>query len=242
MELEHFADRVAHDIMSPLAGVGIALSVAQKTAGSEPTVKRVIDRGNQTLLRVRRMVDGLLEFARSGARPAGQLETDIRTVLDDVAEGVRGETEERNIELRIEPFPPSSVMCSPGVLTSVVSNLVRNAIKYMEDSAVRRIALRVSDKAEFWRVSIEDSGPGIPPGKEAVLFEPYVRANSMQPGIGLGLATVKRLAEAHRGRVGVESTPGAGSTFWFELPKSAPRSGIQSNPTPPRSPATQIPT
>lgn len=241
VELEHFADRVAHDILSPLAGVGIALSVAQKTAGSEPTVKRIIDRGYQTLLRVRRIVDGLLEFARSGARPAGQLETDIRTVLDDVAEGVRGETEQRNIELRIEPFPPSSVMCSRGVLTSLVSNLARNAIKYMGDSAVRRIAIRVSDQGESWRVSVEDSGPGIPPGKEAaVLFEPYVRANSTQPGIGLGLATVKRLTEAHRGRVGVESKPGAGSTFWFELPKSAPKSA--SSPTLARPAATQIPT
>ena len=221
VELEHFADRVAHDIMSPLAGVSIALAVAQKTVGSDPAAKRVIDRGTQTLLRVRRMVDGLLEFARSGARPAAQMDTDVRAVLDDVVEGVRPEAEERNIELRIEPFPPYSVKCSEGVLTSLVSNLVRNAIKYMGSTEVRRIIVRVTDAGERWRVSVEDSGPGIPAEKKSTLFEPYVRVDSKQPGIGLGLATVKRLAEAHGGRVGVESSPGTGSTFWFELPKGA---------------------
>jgi len=221
VELEHFADRVAHDIMSPLAGVSIALAVAQKTVGSDPAAKRVIDRGTQTLLRVRRMVDGLLEFARSGARPPALVETDVRTVLDDVAEGVRDDAEQRNIELRIEPFPPCSVKCSQGVLTSLVSNLVRNAIKYMGSAEVRRIAVRVEDAGESWRVSVEDTGPGIPQDKRSTLFEPYVRVDSNQPGIGLGLATVKRLAEAHGGRVGVDPSPKTGCTFWFELPKAA---------------------
>ena len=220
VELEQFADRVAHDIMSPLAGVSIALAVAQKTTADDPAAKRVIDRGTQTLLRVRRMVDGLLEFARSGARPSERLETDVRAVLDDVVEGVRGDAEERNIELRIDPFPPCSVKCSQGVLTSLVSNLVRNAIKYMGSSEVRRVLLRVTDSADRWRVAVQDTGPGVPSEKKATLFEPYVRADSNQPGIGLGLATVKRLAEAHRGAVGVESAPGCGSTFWFELPKA----------------------
>jgi len=167
------------------------------------------------------MVDGLLEFARSGARPPALVETDVRTVLDDVAEGVRDDAEQRNIELRIEPFPPCSVKCSQGVLTSLVSNLVRNAIKYMGSAEVRRIAVRVEDAGESWRVSVEDTGPGIPQDKRSTLFEPYVRVDSNQPGIGLGLATVKRLAEAHGGRVGVDPSPKTGCTFWFELPKAA---------------------
>jgi signal transduction histidine kinase len=101
----------------------------------------------------------------------------------------------------------------------MVSNLVRNAIKYMGLSEVRRILLRVTDGDDRWRISVQDTGPGVPSEKKSILFEPYVRADSKQPGIGLGLATVKRLAEAHGGRVGVESTPASGSTFWFELPK-----------------------
>jgi signal transduction histidine kinase len=240
VELEHFADRVAHDIMSPLAGVSVALAVAQKTSGSDPAAKRIIDRGTQTLLRIRRMVDGLLDFARSGARPAAQLDTDVRAVLDDVIEGVRGDAEERNIELRIDPFPPCSVKCSPGVLTSIVSNLVRNAIKYMGSAEIRRIVVRLADAGDSWRVFVEDTGPGIPTEKKSILFEPYVRADSNQPGIGLGLATVKRLAEAHGGRVGVDSSPQGGSTFWFELPKGSARLQEAASSTPAHSATNRL--
>jgi len=88
IELEQFGDRVAHDIMSPLAGVSVALAVAQKTSGSDPDARRIIDRGLATLLRVRRMVDGLLEFARSGAHPERAVDTDVHAVLNDVVEGI----------------------------------------------------------------------------------------------------------------------------------------------------------
>jgi signal transduction histidine kinase len=70
-------------------------------------------------------------------------------------------------------------------------------------------------------VEVEDTGPGLEPAEEAVVFEPLVRAARPDvPGIGLGLATVRRLATAHRGSTGVRSRPGEGSLFWFELPKA----------------------
>ncbi len=220
VELEHFADRVAHDILSPLAGVSIALGMAQNAGGDDPRARKAVERGVRTLTRVRRMVDDLLEFARSGAHPAGDFEADVRGVVEDVAEGVRADAEERRIEVRIETFRPCAVRCSAGVLTSLVSNLLRNAIKYMGNSEVRRITISVADRGDCWRMIVHDTGPGIPEEKRFVLFEPYVRGHSDEPGIGLGLATVKRLAEAHGGRVGVDSEPGRGAAFWFELPKA----------------------
>jgi len=72
------------------------------------------------------------------------------------------------------------------------------------------------------RVEVADTGPGLPPGSEQLVFEPFRRAgNSHLPGLGIGLATVKRIVEAYGGRLGVWSTPGRGSTFWFELPEAA---------------------
>jgi len=221
VELEHFADRVAHDILGPLAGVGVALGIAQKFEAADPKVKRAVDRGVATLSRIHRIVDGLLEFARSGARPVADRQVDVRAVLVDIVDGVRGEAEARKVEVQVDPVPPSAVRCSGGVLTSLVSNLVRNALKYMGDSPVRRITLSVSDAGDRWRVTVRDTGPGIPDSKRHVLFEPYVRGASGEPGIGLGLATVKRLVEAHGGAVGVDSRPGEGAAFWFELPKAA---------------------
>jgi signal transduction histidine kinase len=101
----------------------------------------------------------------------------------------------------------------------MVANLARNAIKYIGDGPVRRIDVRVHDKGDHVRFEIEDTGPGLPEGLDAHVFDPYVRGpHATQPGIGLGLATVKRLVEAHGGRVGVVSVAGRGCTFWFELP------------------------
>ncbi len=129
---------------------------------------------------------------------------------------------ERGIELHTEAEGDTPVVaCSPGVLTSCIGNLVRNAIKYMGDAAVRRVVVRVRGAPDGVRVEVEDTGPGLPPGAETRVFDVFVRADrSGQPGLGLGLATVKRLVEAYGGQVGVMSTP-HGSTFWFELPRAA---------------------
>jgi signal transduction histidine kinase len=103
----------------------------------------------------------------------------------------------------------------------MVTNLMRNAVKYMSDSAVKRITVRVVPRKNAVRIEVEDTGPGVPDGLQTKIFEPYVRAEGVtQPGLGLGLATVKRFCEAHGGDVGVRSQPGQGSVFWFTLPKT----------------------
>ncbi len=107
-------------------------------------------------------------------------------------------------------------------MTSMRANLVQDSFKYLGKAPVRRVVVRSSASASRARVEVEDTGPGIPASVIPTLFQPYSRApNTPQPGLGLGLATVKRLAQAHGGDVGVVSTEGSGSTFWFELPRAA---------------------
>jgi signal transduction histidine kinase len=100
---------------------------------------------------------------------------------------------------------------------------VGNALKYVVEGRdpARKIRLHVADQPGAVRVEVEDNGPGLPPGTEQAVFEPFVRVGSTkQSGSGLGLATVRRIVEAYGGRVGVQSKPGAGSCFWFEMPKA----------------------
>ena len=122
------------------------------------------------------------------------------------------------IELTSEPFASCEVACEPGVLTVLVSNLVNNAIKFMDESEVRHIEVRAQGDSRRVRVEVEDTGPGFPRGFEAIIFDPYARATTRAPGLGLGLATVKRLVDAHGGKVGVVQREGVGTLFWFELP------------------------
>jgi signal transduction histidine kinase len=113
------------------------------------------------------------------------------------------------------------------VLASLVSNLVRNAIRYIGDAETRRIDVRVLEAGERWRFEVQDTGPGIPADQQHRIFEPHVQLGPGTSGIGLGLATVDRLVRAHAGTLGVISTPGSGALFWFELPRAgAPRESV----------------
>jgi len=222
-ELEEFAGRVAHDILSPLSSISMMLSTLESAKAAlpdRPALGALIARGTRSLRKIQTVVDGLLEFARAGAHPAGGARSEMKHAAEEVVQSLAASAERNLITLDAEPVLSCSVACNPGVLTSLISNLVENAIKYMGDSTVRRVTIRVQDRGPTVRVQVNDTGPGIPSELAPKIFNPYIRGvPSKQPGIGLGLATVKRMAEAHGGSVGVETTLGRGSTFWFELPK-----------------------
>jgi signal transduction histidine kinase len=222
-ELEAFAGRVAHDLKNPLGTMALLVLLAARRRGDDPKLREDLDRLTSQIKGMDQIIDGLLAFARSGANPPSGARADLRTTLDEAVADVRASAEAMSAELQIVSFSPTQLACSPAALTSVLSNLLCNAVKYIGDGtrAPRRISIHVKDHGELTRIEVEDTGPGLPPGSERIIFEPFRRlTNTNQPGIGLGLATVKKIVEAYKGRVGVVSTWGCGSTFWFEIPKA----------------------
>jgi signal transduction histidine kinase len=217
-ELEMFSARVAHDLMSPLASVSLSLGMAEREARDERVVKAA-GRALSSLKRVRGIVEALLDFARSGGRPQVGARTPVCDVLNGVVDEMRPMAQAKGIELACALDGAGDAAASPGVLTVLVTNLVNNAIKYMGDAAEKRIELRAI-VGPCVRVEVADTGPGLPPGFEARAFEAWQRGTTMVAGLGLGLATVKRLVDAHGGTVGVTRLP-RGTLFWFELPRAA---------------------
>ena len=217
--LGQFAGRVAHDVLSPLATTMFAFDVLRQSCEQNKGAGRAIDRGVAGLQRVQVLVDGLLGFSRAGGHPEPGETAELGPVLKDLIDGLQTQAQERNIVLSLKPVPQGAVACSVGVLTSIATNLVRNAMKYMGDARERRVTVEVREAADKWRVEVSDTGPGIPEDQQRRIFEPYVQLARTGSGIGLGLATVDRLVRAHNGAVGVRSRVGAGSTFWFEIPK-----------------------
>jgi len=206
-ELEQFAGRIAHDVLSPLGVVNLAL----KTGNPE--------RGTAAIKRIERLVNGLLAFAVAGAKPEEGASANVAATIADLAPELRDAARNVGAELNVS-VDATTVACNAGVLTSIVSNLANNAIKYIGDGPKKRIDIRATETRERVRIEVQDTGPGLLPGLAARVFEPYVRGEaSSKGGIGLGLATVKRVADAHGGRVGVKSVPGEGCTFWVELPR-----------------------
>jgi signal transduction histidine kinase len=216
-ELDRFAGRVAHDVLSPLGTIAAGLLLLARSG--DDRARTYIDRSQRALQRVHQLVDDLLAFARAGARPDPAAHCSLDSVLASSVADCSEVAAETNIELVVDAARRIEVRCGPGVITSIVQNLVRNGIKYMGARPTRRVVVRAMRVDAVARVEVEDTGPGIPPEIEATLFEPFVRGPHEQvSGTGLGLATVKRLVESHGGRVGVESRPGVGTLFWVELP------------------------
>jgi signal transduction histidine kinase len=216
-ELDCFAGRVAHDVLSPLGTVAMGLSLLLHS--TDMRGRTHIERSQRALSRVQQLVEALLSFARSGARPSGtescSSDVVLKTVIADSSEAAA----DAGIELVLEAHEHLDIRCSTGVLTSICQNLIRNAIKYMGDRSPRRIVVRTKPVGSKVRIEVEDTGPGIPADLQKVVFEAFVRGpHEVVGGTGLGLATVKRLVESHGGCVGLQSTVGVGSSFWVELP------------------------
>jgi signal transduction histidine kinase len=217
-ELELFAARVAHDLKNPLGAAALRVMLAQQRLGDD-RAKEEMRRVEKSLERMSTIIEGLFDFARVGGERHTEARTNLAALLSEMTADFSLEAKRVDAELIVEPFAAVEIACPPGPLASVLGNLLRNAIKYIGEGQTRRITVRARPRGELVRVEIEDTGPGIPAGSEQSIFEPFVRLGSgKQPGIGLGLPTVKRIVEAYGGTVGVSSRPGRGSRFWFELP------------------------
>ena len=227
-ELEAFAGRVAHDLRDPLGAIALQVLAITRRHQLKPELTLHFNAIDRQLERMNQVIEALLEFARAGANPAAEARANLTEVLNAVLAGIRPRLETIQVELTVAPVPPLEIACTAGALSSVLSNLLGNAAKFIVEGSElpRRIAVRISEEAHAARVEVEDNGPGIPAEAEERIFEPFRRLSTTgQSGFGLGLATVKKIVEAYHGRLGVRSRPSKGSVFWFELPKAIPARG-----------------
>ncbi|MBZ0172823.1 MAG: HAMP domain-containing histidine kinase, partial [Phycisphaerales bacterium] len=153
----------------------------------------------------------------------GQIEPiDVGPMLDEIAEEYQERARARNHTVTIESPPGTIALGVPRLVREAAVNYLTNAIKYTpEAGSIRVTASRIDSRV---RVAVDDNGIGIPTEKHDRVFGEYARFAPKDPrlgkteGTGLGLSIVKKSIERQGGRVGFESHPGTGSTFWFELP------------------------
>jgi signal transduction histidine kinase len=218
-ELDAFAARVAHDLRGPLSTPLLVLQRLAADLGSGAKQLPLIDRGVRSLKRADSLIRDLLLFARASAAPEPGAHASLPEVVSGAVQDTESEATRAGVSIDVAELPRRDLCCAPGVLSSIVENLLSNAIKYMPPARDRRLVfVRASDADDRVRVEVSDTGAGISADLQKTLFDPYVRGDSTRPGLGLGLATVKRLVQSHGGKVGLESQVGVGSVFWFELP------------------------
>ncbi len=220
-ELDRFAGQVSHEILNPLCAIDASVQVLEGgNAASTAALARIED----AVEFIRHLVRGLLEFARSSDPRTSNRTSSVVSVIDDVVARFWPIAERESVQLVYGLAPSATVGCSDCVLTTILSNLVANAIKHLGPTARRIVEIRAGACAPGWvRIEVADSGPGVDATVRERVFEPFVRGGkTVATGFGLGLTTVKRLVTAHGGRVGFTPEPGGGTCFWVELPAATP--------------------
>jgi signal transduction histidine kinase/DNA-binding response OmpR family regulator len=216
-----FFQNVGHELRAPLTMLltplqdilhepGVVLPAATRD-----TVETSVRAGD----RLQRVVDTLLDISRaeSGAVIPDREDIDLASVTADVVEGFRPAIEER-LNLRVEiPTEPLRAYVDRTMWTTIVSNLVDNALKYTPEG---EITVSITGDTSSVVLTVADTGVGISADEQAQVFERFHRVpGDQQPGSGIGLALVADLAAAHGGLVDVASEPGEGSLFVVRLPR-----------------------
>jgi signal transduction histidine kinase len=218
-ELDQFAGRMAHDVRTPLSVMGLSLATAQRFGGEDPRFHRAIKRAASGLQQANVIIEALLDFARAGARADPEASALPSEAAEGAAVSFCTRAEQVQADIMVHAASRARVACPPGLLENAVGNLVNNALTYVEGRDKRTITIATIDEGPAVKISVTDTGPGLSAGTDAAkIFEPHVRGtNARGRGLGLGLATVKKIVDAHGGGVGVSSTAD-GCVFWFTLP------------------------
>lgn len=239
-----FLATMSHEIRTPMNGVmSMAEMLTQTRMNAEQgRMTKIIYDSASALLTI---INDILDFSKieAGKLDIESISFSIRETVEGTGELLAGRAEDRDVGMAVlvAPDMPDLRLGDPVRIRQILLNLGGNAIKFTEQGAVRLDAFAVptpeGHEGDAWiRFEVTDSGIGLTEEQVAKLFQPFVQADSSTArkygGTGLGLSICQRLCEMMGGRIGVTSTFGEGSTFWFELPL-APDSEGQGGLEPP---------
>jgi len=221
---EDLTNMLVHDLRSPLTVIMGTLTLMER-ANSEDFA-RLRTMAQHSSERILKMVNELLDISKleSGQLVLHPTNIDVAALLNEVSARFAPLATEAAITLESDVAPGlPAISADSEILQRVLSNLVDNAIKFTPDGGCIRLVARCEapDGPNALLLSVSDSGPGIPLEVQGRLFEKFKQAGNTpgrRRGTGLGLAFCKLAAEAHGGRIWVESTPGHGATFTIALP------------------------
>jgi PAS domain S-box-containing protein len=216
---------VSHELRSPLQSIALtAQQLGEKLQlGLEPQVLRVsVDRILRASRSMARLVEDLLDVASIEAGRLGLRPVTLRpdTLVREAIDAFTAQAESQGIALTMAAVTATALVGDQGRLLQALSNLVGNALKFTPPGGTVLVCADDDDDG-FVRISVVDSGPGLPREQVARAFEPFWQSRlADRRGRGLGLAIAKGIVEAHGGSIWLESEPGRGTIVRFTVPKA----------------------
>lgn len=229
-QLEAFCYALAHDLRAPLRSVqGFADLIVTEHGGQlDEDCRAGLERIRNSAERMGRLIIDLLAYTDLTRADFRTQPVDLEKASRTVFRIFGDEIAERKADVS-EEFRVKYVLGDPAGVERVLFNLIANALKFAHPARPPRIHITSEKKGANIRVSVEDNGIGLDPKYRDRIFGVFQRlsAGSNSVGTGIGLAIVKRSVEKMGGRVGVESAPGEGSCFWFELTQAPTSSATE---------------
>jgi PAS domain S-box-containing protein len=218
-EMEDFAYSASHDLQAPLrAFEGYARWLLEDYgAALDQTGRQLCEEIIADALHMKELLDGLLEYSRIGRLHTQAVAVEVQKVLERVLHNLQLEIIDTSATIHIPESLPT-VFYPEVRLTQVFSNLLSNALKFTAGKTPE-VTIGCEEFPRYYRFTVHDNGIGIAPEHIGRIFEIFKRLHTREeyPGTGAGLTIVKKIVESHGGQIGVESTPGEGSTFWFTV-------------------------
>lgn len=220
-ELETFSYSVSHDLRAPLRAMQGFAEILEEEHGEAlgPAGRDYLARISRSAERMDRLVEDILVYSRVSRAdlPLGPVDADalLRGILESYPQF---DAAHSDIEVR-GPLP--TVLGNEAALTQCLSNLLGNAIKYVTPGRRPQVTVWAEDGPFGHRLLVRDNGIGIELANHERIFEVFQQLERRADGTGIGLAIVRKAAERMGGRVGLESSPGGGSTFWLDIPRVA---------------------
>lgn len=226
-----FLANVSHELRTPMNGIagGAQLLRATPLRPDQDDYLRLVECSSASLHAV---IESIIEMAalETGAVHVRQEPCAPGPMLQQAVDGIAAEAGRKGVRIQLDVASnlPATVLCDPLRVRHVLFNLLGNAIKFTEHGEIRIAAVWMKDAEArpVLRFEIRDTGIGIAPERKDRLFQPFTQLDGsstrIHGGLGLGLALSKRLVELMAGRIGVDSEPGQGSLFWFEIPVGLP--------------------
>ncbi|KIL98299.1 Phytochrome two-component sensor histidine kinase Cyanobacterial phytochrome B [Paramagnetospirillum magnetotacticum MS-1] len=225
-ELENFAYVASHDLRQPLRMVSSYLTLLQRRLGEslDQDCREFIAYAVDGAQRMDHMITDLLGYSRIGRGGAPQEKVDLGDVMKLAQANLGALIEENGADITVSEGLPV-VMGNEVELERLFQNLISNAVKFQVKGRSPQVDVTWSSSTDEWIISVRDNGIGIDEAGQARLFQIFQRlvGQDEYPGSGIGLASCRKIAEHHGGRIWVESVPGEGSVFHVALPKSVVR-------------------